>query len=311
MACSAAKTRCSFETPCVRCTKRKIDCVYEQTTTARRVSPRSAAVTDAKRSEPHKQHRTSPADRTSHAYDEFLPFGDFTSPDDLGLGDAQTCAHSHDMGQPTYVAAQRSSTIEPLTFDELLAFEDDISPQHQCWAGLSLAPQDNLDLKSPHWCAWMRGNISLALVTETSSVLPTSNVLSVPNCNRSHAQHTADLIIQSLRSFPTMMTRRETFPWFIHPQLAESRVACVSEALSSCMSIAQLFASRTYETRTFLRRTMAAEHRRIKTEVRCLLEACSSEADCQIDVPHVQDRTPRRNASLHDLFDHLYHRVLA
>jgi hypothetical protein len=87
-----------------------------------------------------------------------------------------------------------------------------------------------------------------------------------------------------LRSFPTMMLRRETFPWFIHPHsqlLSKSTGAPLPEALSNCMSIAQMFASRTSETKYFLRQTIRAEHRRFMSEVRFLLTSSSSNADCQ------------------------------
>lgn len=181
---------------------------------------------------------------------------------------------------------------------------------HQCSADVSLALHHNLDQQSGSWCAWMRDNVSLAVVTENPSVTSNSNLLAVFQPGRPHAQHNADLIIQSLRSFPTMMLRRETFPWFIHPHshlLSKSAGATLPEALSNCMSIAQMFASRTSETKHFLRQTLGAEYRRFVSEVRFLLTPCSSTADLQKDVPHVQIRTPCRNASLHDLLDHLYH----
>ena len=272
----------------MRCTKRGIDCIYEQTAAARNVLARTPAVVDAKTAEKQKQQRPSPAYRSWHVDDEFLPSGDFAFLDDLAMGDARNGAQGHDMGQPTYVATQTSSTIEPLTFDELFAFGDDISPQHQCWADLSLAPQTNLDLKSPHWCAWMRGNVSLAVVSDTSPTLLTSNSLSMPHRSFSQAQHNADIIIQSLRSFPTMMIRKETLPWFIHPHLSAPGENGLSEALSNCMSIAQMFSSRTSETKSFLCRTMAAEHRRIQSEVRAWLETCSVKADYEADVSYVQ-----------------------
>ncbi|KAF2099004.1 hypothetical protein NA57DRAFT_76240 [Rhizodiscina lignyota] len=96
-----------------------------------------------------------------------------------------------------------------------------------------------------------------------------SNLLVIQQTERPHAQHNADLIIQSLRSFPTMMLRRETFPWFIHPHshlLSKSEGAALPEALSTCMGIAQMFASRTSETKPFLWSTIKAEYRRFANE---------------------------------------------
>jgi hypothetical protein len=310
-ACNAAKTKCSFEVPCLRCTKRGIECVYDESVAAgRRTLPRSAAAAHTVRVEPCRRPSTSLAFGASHADDGILPNGDFAFADDLGVNDAQLQFISGNKRQPVDLTTQRSPLKELLTFDELFAFEDDTLGQHQCSADVSLALHDNLDQKSASWCAWMRGNVSLAVVTENPSVKSNSNLLAVLQLGRPHAQHNADLIIQSLRSFPTMMLRRETFPWFIHPHsqlLSKSTGAALPEALSNCMSIAQMFASRTSETKYFLRQTIGAEYRRFISKVRFLLTPCSSNADCQKDVPHVQIRTPCRNASLHDLFDHVYY----
>ena len=159
-------------------------------------------------------------------------------------------------------------------FDEFLAAGGDVLDHYDFSADVSIPLQPEQHHPSVSWCAWMRGNVSLAVVTENH--LP---VASNPNDyfsavtlqpGRPHAQHNADLIIQSLRSFPTMMTRRETFPWFIHPHsqiTSNSADAVLPEALSNCMSIAQMFASRTAETRLFLRQTVRAEYRRFGFEV--------------------------------------------
>ena len=66
-----------------------------------------------------------------------------------------------------------------------------------------------------------------------------------------------------------MMLRRETFPWFIHPQsqlLSEPARTALPEALSTCMSIAQMFALRTSETMRFLWRAIKTEYRRLLSE---------------------------------------------
>ncbi|KAL9635777.1 MAG: hypothetical protein Q9164_003244 [Protoblastenia rupestris] len=157
-----------------------------------------------------------------------------------------------------------------LTFDELFAFEDDTLGQHQFSVDVSLPLQHDQDQQFGSWCTWMRGNVSLAVVTEDPSAKSNSNLLALLQSGRPHAQHNADLIIQSLRSFPTMMLRRETFPWFIHPHsqlLSKSTDDALPEALSNCMSIAQMFASRTSETKKFLRQTIRAEYRKFISEM--------------------------------------------
>ncbi|RSL49951.1 hypothetical protein CEP54_012181 [Fusarium duplospermum] len=78
---------------------------------------------------------------------------------------------------------------------------------------------------------------------------------------REASHHAAKLVLQTLYAFPQMMLRRKTFPPFIHPQWHEP---CLPEILANCMSIAQLFAARTPETRAFLWRTINAEEQRFR-----------------------------------------------
>ncbi|WAO96876.1 Zn(2)-C6 fungal-type domain-containing protein [Fusarium falciforme] len=78
---------------------------------------------------------------------------------------------------------------------------------------------------------------------------------------REPSHHAAKLVLQTLYAFPQMMLRRKTFPPFIHPQWHEP---CLPEALANCMSIAQLFAARTPETRAFLWRTINTEEQRFR-----------------------------------------------
>lgn len=270
-ACNAAKTKCSFEVPCLKCTQKGIECVYNKVVTAgRRTLPRSAAAHTV-RAEPCREPSPLLTFGASCADDGTLPDEDFAFTDDLGIDDAQLQFINGNKRQPVN-----------LTFDELLVFEDDTLGQHQFSADVSLSLPHDLDQQSGSWCTWIRGNVSLAVLTENPSAKSNSNLSAVIQPGRPHAQHNADLIIQSLRSFPTMMLRRETFPWFIHPHsqlLSKSTDAALPEALSNCMSIAQMFVSRTPETKHFLRQTIGAESRRFVFEARFLFTLCSSNAD--------------------------------
>jgi len=277
-----------------------MECVYDEPMAmGRRMLPRSAAAAHTGRVEPCRRPSTSLAFEASHVDDEVSPNGDLAFTDDLGVNNAQL----------QFFGGNKRQSAD-FTFDELFAFEDDILGQPQCLPDASLPfPHHPPGQQSGSWCSWMRGNLSLAVVTENSSVTSNSNVLALLQSGPTHAQHNADLIIQSLRSIPTMMLRRETFPWFIHPHsqlLSESTGAALPEALSNCMSIAQMFASRTPETRYFFRQTIGTEYRRFISEARFLLTPLSSNTDRQKDVPYVQIRTPCRNASLHDLFHYVY-----
>lgn len=80
------------------------------------------------------------------------------------------------------------------------------------------------------------------------------------------SQHAANLIGQMVSAFPQMMLRRQTFPPFIYPHWNAS---CVPEILQSCMSIAELFASRTGLSRRFVWRSIDAELQHLIDQVSC------------------------------------------
>ncbi|RGP70903.1 ATP-dependent dna helicase pif1 [Fusarium sporotrichioides] len=77
-------------------------------------------------------------------------------------------------------------------------------------------------------------------------------------------QHASRVVMQMLYAYPRMMLRRQTFPPFIHPHWHQEHLP---EALGNCMSIAQLFASRTPETMPFLWKIIAAEQGRFRDKL--------------------------------------------
>ncbi|QGA13108.1 hypothetical protein EYB26_000753 [Talaromyces marneffei] len=76
------------------------------------------------------------------------------------------------------------------------------------------------------------------------------------------------MLIDMIRAYPLMMTRRETFPPFVHPHcyLYEG-CNTFPQVLANCMGIAQLFVSRTNDTRPFLWATILAEVRDIMSRL--------------------------------------------
>ncbi|KAH8803641.1 hypothetical protein F5884DRAFT_510772 [Xylogone sp. PMI_703] len=78
------------------------------------------------------------------------------------------------------------------------------------------------------------------------------------------AQHSARLVMQALRAFPTQMLSRENFPPFIHPLWTSQNLP---EPLAACMRISQMFVSRTPDIESFLWRTIENEQRRFLEEV--------------------------------------------
>ena len=282
--------------------------MYDESAAAgRRALPRSSVATHRVRARSCSRPSTSLANGALHADDGIMFNGAFAN--DLAVDDAHFQFFSSNGSPSVDLSMQKSSLNESLTLNGLLPFDDYNSGQHQFLADVSVAPYDKLDQKSGSWCEWMRGGVSLSVVTENPVVKPNSNLLANLQMERPHAQHNADIVIQSLRSFPTMMQRRETFPWYIHPHsqlLSKPTRAALPEALSTCMSIAQMFASRTSETKHLLYRAIRIEYRRLIDEVRILPKPHSSNVDHQKDVPHVPIRTPYCTSSLHDLFDHVH-----
>lgn len=191
--------------------------------------------------------------------------------------------------QPVDLTAQRYANEEILDFDHFFASVYATTGGQQVPTDVSLELHHDQDKQSVSWCLWMHDNVSLAVVTENSPARLNTN-LSELQLRCPHPQHSANVIIQSLRAFPTMMLRRETFPWFIHPDahvLSGSTESALPEVLTNCMSIAQMFVSQTPETRHFLRQNIAAEYRRCTSEVRQWLTLSSNYADDYRDASDV------------------------
>lgn len=229
----------------------------------RRVSPTSSGTSHEMSTRSWSISSASPTRGSVHAADEVSSNADvsFTS-----LSNTQEAQVQHVSGNsPSWVdlSTQMSLLNDSFTFDGLLAFDDDSLGQLQYSSEVSAEA-------TPSWCTWTRRGFSLAVVAETPAMDLNTFPLSNLQLERPHNQQTADLVIQSLRSFPTMMLRKETFPWFIHPQshlLSTPTKDALPEALSACMSISHMFTLRTPETICFLWRAISAEYRRFNSEV--------------------------------------------
>jgi hypothetical protein len=85
------------------------------------------------------------------------------------------------------------------------------------------------------------------------------------------AQRHATYLIQKLRPFPQMMARRAIFPPFVHQNWNHGDGPKVRKALpeliGNCMSIAQIFASRTPDTRSFVWNAIRTEQHRLMVQV--------------------------------------------
>ncbi len=219
---------------------------------------------------PHPSN-ISPADGSLHTAPDagMLSLLDFTFSDDSMADDTQTQTVAENAYPAVDVTFHDSPSLDEfLTIDGLLAYDDAIPiPQQRSLAEVHVAPYETLDTATQSWCGWMRRGMSLSSVTQSPTVQSLSqDAASRPKVERPVAHHNASLLIQSLRAFPEMMLQRETFPWFIHQQSQiltnNSTSAPLPQALSDCMSIAQMFTLRTSETTPFFWRTIKSQYRR-------------------------------------------------
>jgi hypothetical protein len=95
------------------------------------------------------------------------------------------------------------------------------------------------------------------------------------------AEQGARLVLHIIRAFPEMMLRRPTFPPFIHQYW---HTPTLPEKLATCMSISQLFVSRTLENRPFIWRSIDGEEQRFRNEVsiRLFYELVPSNDPCDV-----------------------------
>lgn len=232
-ACNAAKVKCSFETPCSRCSKKNIECVYGSPST-----PRQATADSEERFE------------LSHSQSVDQVLGDASSNIDFSFVDAL----SWDVASTT----QRKD-VPILDLDtQSPMFLDFLSTGHAFAVGSlsvdELNPARNAS-EPPAWCAWSMGDSSLTVLKDTSLTHAEDALPLSKNHATSHAQHVVQLIAQSLRAIPTMMLRRQTFPAFVHRRSKHARGDAQSDlptAITACMSLAHVFAVDTSETRSFL-----------------------------------------------------------
>lgn len=104
--------------------------------------------------------------------------------------------------------------------------------------------------------------------TSGTEITPTTIHFSKKQVVTPAQQLFTSMLIDMIRAYPLMMTRRETFPPFVHPHcyLYEG-CNTFPQVLTNCMGIAQLFVSRTSDTRPFLWSTIVAEVRDMLSKV--------------------------------------------
>ncbi|KIV78005.1 hypothetical protein PV11_09773 [Exophiala sideris] len=303
-ACNAAKTKCSFGVPCSRCTKKGIDCTYD-----------ISALTTRRGTTSRRASRSSPTHSSFHLDDSTWSTLDLTFTNDTTTGDFQPRFTSGDGSLSFDTAPQRPALDEFLAIDGLLAFDETVPTQQPNLTEVTIAPYESLDVQSQSWCGWMRRGVALLGLTENTLLPSKQNHAAICQPERPFAHYNANLVIQALRSFPAMMLRRETFPWYIHQQsqmLSVSSPAALPEALSNCMSIAQMFALRTPETKPFLWQTIRAQYRRWRDEMYQMsqYELLAAAQACMIYLimciidpsPGSEENSPGLLLTIHDMY---------
>lgn len=193
-------------------------------------------------------------------------------PDDGNLSNSNVALTDNSTMESSHLQLLNNNTpsffdlsTQPILFNDSLTFDID-----KLLADNGHAMQLKCYQSATTWCTWAKGGICLSIMTDSPSLEFDPNLLAMVQAERPQAQYSANIIIQALRALPTMMLRRETFPWFIHTPsqlISKSSKPVIPDALSTCMSISQMFASRTAETKSFLWSTIRNEYRRLNSEV--------------------------------------------
>lgn len=268
-ACNTSKVKCSFEKPCLRCTKRGVPCVYDEPATPKaglsspvHHHPDEPKVYSAETSPSVQGTSTGGAPTVSTDSTDAEPITTALEPWHARAGVDNSDAFVELVGSEPYLF---QDTFSP--FDGPPLFDDFVWDHPGCSATAPavVAQGELLHVnQASGWCTWTQRGLSFAVDSDT----PLAKTVS--SHARPEAQRSADLVIQALRAFPVMMRRRETLPWFIHPHAnvsTESAQSDLPDAISTCMGIAQMLASSTQETKPFLWRTIGAECTRLAHEV--------------------------------------------
>lgn len=164
-----------------------------------------------------------------------------------------------------FVGRQEIVHVAP---DYTILLEQSQSFFNDSWNPPSIAcAQVNCNIgQSPNWCTW--ANMTITLTTTTHDFPTVLSQSEMVQTSQQKAAANAVLILQSLRSLPNTMLRRQTFPFFIH---GHSYPVALPEPLTNCMGVAQMFVSRTTETRAILWRTILTELQNLQDQVLTIL----------------------------------------
>ncbi|KAM7183138.1 hypothetical protein V8F33_013768 [Rhypophila sp. PSN 637] len=255
IACSASKVKCTFQRPsCARCHRKGTECMYDNEA---RLTP--------------EQPKTPSMTTVEPTHVEFQPWGQEISETnqlidwtdiDLFLPDDISTPTTVDFDFLVHPQLATSSTdITPSNDSESAIFSitapiETLPRQHQSrpmatTASSTTHPTTNITAPTP-----------LTISPSTPVIHPTILTLHqdphVTTQTNTATRYSLTSIIRGLRSYPLMMTQKETFPPIVHPHLlnmsSPGSTGCPTprEIISKCISISHLYAMRTPETAPYL-----------------------------------------------------------
>lgn len=248
-ACSAAKTKCTSSHPsCTRCLRRGIECIYEQRPGRRQLPKQNGA------DETPLMDTRTPTDSVSTNLDDGNTVSLMANIDQLAdnmIWDGQSNSTDFLLMDPSLAVSKTTQASAPM-----VANTPDFTLGLQSWG-----------MDTPELLAALSAPPKVSPLADAGFL--TRLPIDDPIAQR-HATH----LIQILRAFPQMMVRRAAFPPFIHPNWhrgdgPEVRKT-LPEPIGNCMSIAQMFASRTPDTRAFVWNAIRTEQRRLMDQVSLL-----------------------------------------
>ncbi|UKZ82886.1 hypothetical protein TrVFT333_010686 [Trichoderma virens FT-333] len=235
VACNSSKAKCNFATPqCARCERKSLECIY------------------VSQHQPNGYFQTVSLHDSNARVTEAVPIlneaAAVTSQQDWqGLELSQ---HVCDSSPQNFQTQIDHGFLNPNNVG-LDSFEDFIGGVVE-WA----------DSQEPTTTQRKPAQIN-SLISSTDYIIAkarATKALTPLNQENPSSRQAANIISRMVSAFPHMMLRRHTFPPFIHPYWHQDGVP---QNLASCMSIAQLFVSRTTDTRSFLWRTIEAEQKHL------------------------------------------------
>lgn len=333
-ACNAAKVKCTFQSPCRRCTDKGRECVYE----VRKAVPVVAQVREVISGRPHDGQVVIEARRpaVTAAYQgggNTISSASETQPVDvggqvlLGFDLSNTPITLEDI----LASSEMQTAFAPGTFNTIYASHGSNGMQLEPPSGQSMQHMQRMSSPSLMWPPYSiqprMGAVEQAPWSTWTSSVTVDSTLLTPELNKalsytqgqelapslqqirssnSVVQHSTRLIIQGLRAYPMMVLRRETLPPFIHPHWHRQITPSLPEPLSICMSIAHMYAFRSEETRPFLWRTVQAEDERFLAQVHRFPVQSRGKLlmICFPAQAHVSARPLGLDTSADDLYDH-------